>query len=419
MERKMMIKQNIKMKYTSLFAAIMLSGVSSLVVADSPKNMVQANVAPMVSDADAKLSFWDMPYLEKAYIDTTPSKRNDAILVGELGVGALDVNNGNKALIVKLAKEIAQGKHGAIDSLLISHKDKLVFESYFLRGRVDLPHMQASSTKSYLSLAIGRAIQLGYLTMDDLHKPLVSFLKDLDLTSLAKGAQNITLHKALSMQSGLQISRDQLTEYDKKPEIMKGQGQVQTYLEHAPISAKSQIFDYKGADPRLVMQVLDVVVPGSAKDFIKNELFNKLGITNYKWRKDASGLPMGPYGSQMTSRNMLKVGSLVMDNGKWNGEQLISEAFIKTATNRIVHPSADDVFFVGNNISKPGYGYYFWQADMKVGNKTYYSKSAQGGGGQYIIMIDELDLLIVFTAHERDDKTMNIASERVLPAFVN
>ncbi len=222
------------------------------------------------------------------------------------------------------------------------------------------------------------------------------------------------------MRSGMHISREQVKEFAKNPQKLKAQGQIQTYLEHSPpITEESQTFHYQGADPRLVMQVLDAMVPGTAKDFIKTELLNKMGITDYKWRDDISGLPMGPYGSKMTSRNMIKWGTLVMNNGKWNGEQLIPESFIKRATNRIVHPSTDDVFFVGDNISKPGYGYYFWQADMKVANKNYYSKSAQGGGGQYIIMIEELDLLVVFTAHERDDKTMQITSERVLPAFVN
>ncbi|TPH13421.1 serine hydrolase domain-containing protein [Litorilituus lipolyticus] len=416
----MINKQHVQKKCTRLIAIALLTGVNTFAVADSNKDSEKDIAAPMVSDADAKLSFWDMPYLENAYIDTSPSQRKDAIPVGKLGVGELDANNGNKEMIVKLAKEIANKQHGLIDSLLISHQGKLVFESYYGRGRVDLPHMQASSTKSYLSLAIGRAIQLGYLTMADLDKPLVGFLKDLDLSRAVEGADKITLHKAMSMRSGMHITRDQLKEFAKDPKQLKGQGQIQTYLEHSPIiTSASQTFHYQGADPRLVMQVLEVVVPGTAKDFIQKELLNKMGITNYKWRKDASGLPMGPYGSSMTPRNMIKWGTLVMNNGKWNGEQLISESFIKKATNRLVHPDAGDVFFVSDKVSNPGYGYYFWQADMKVGNKNYYSQSAQGGGGQYIIMIEELDLLMVFTAHERDDKTMQIASERVLPAFVN
>lgn len=416
-EIQIMMKRNIK----KIAVIALLSGISSNVFAATNDNTDKADsVAPMVSDADAKMSFWDMPYLKNAFIDTTPSNRNDDIAVGELGVGELDVNNGNKEMIVQLAKEIADSKHGLIDSLLISHKDKLVFESYYLRGRVDLPHMQASSTKSYLSMAIGRAIQLGYLTMADLDKPLVNFLKDLDLSQAADGAEIVTLNKAMSMQSGLRLTRELLTELDKSPKQLKGQGQIQTYLQHTPtITSESQSFHYQSVDPRLVMQVLESVVPGTAKEFIKNELLDKMGITNYKWRDDVSGLPMGPYGSSMTSRNMIKWGTLVMNKGKWNGEQLISESFIKTATNSIVHPADDEAFFVGNNVSKPGYGYYFWQADMKVGNNNFYTKSAQGGGGQYIIMIEKLDLIVVFTAHERDDKTMQITADRVLPAFVN
>lgn len=412
---------SIQKQFKQLATVTLLSAVSTMVSAASKENAQSAeSIVPMVSEAEANISFWDMPYLESAYIDTTPSKQKDAIPVGELGVGELDVYNGNKEMIINFAKEIGEGKHGKIDSLLISHKGKLVFESYYLRGRIDLPHMQASSTKSYLSLAIGRAIALGYLTMDDLDKPLVSFLKEVNLSKLVDGADKITLSKAMSMQSGLRISREALKEYDKSPDKVKGQGQVQTYLEHGPsITDDVQKFDYKRADPILVMQVLEAVVPGTAKDFIKNELLNKLGMTNYKWRDDVSGLPMGPYGSSMTSRNMVKFGTLVMNGGKWNGEQLISQAFIKKASNSIVYPNADEIFFVGDSISKPGYGYYFWQANMKVGDKNYYTKSAQGGGGQYIIMIEELDLLVVFTAHERDDKTMKIASERVLPAFVN
>jgi CubicO group peptidase (beta-lactamase class C family) len=396
------MKINIKLK--SLIAIVLLSGLSSFVVAnDKTKDNRTESPAPEVSAADKKISFWDMPYLKKAYIS-----------VSELGTG------GNKEMIVQLAKEIAESKHGLIDSLLISHKGKLVFESYYMRGRVNLPHMQASATKSYLSLAVGRAIQLGYLTMADLDKPLISFLKELDTTSFVEGAEMITLSKALTMRSGMIISREQIKEFKKNLEQLKGQGQIQTYLENSPpITSESQQFNYTNNDPKLVMQVLDAVVPGSAKDFIKKELLDKTGITIYEWQDDVSGLPMAPYNSYMTSRNMLKLGKLVKNNGKWKGEQLISETYLAKATNRIVHPKAEDVFFVSDNVTKPGYGYYWWQADMKVGNKNYYTKSAQGGGGQYIILIEELELIIVFTAHEREDKTMQITAERVLPAFIN
>jgi len=269
-------------------------------------------------------------------------------------------------------------------------------------------------------MAIGRAIELGHLTMADLDKPLVSFLKDLDTEKLVAGAETITLHKAMTMSSGMKMTREQQKELKKKPEQLKGQGQVQTFLEHSSvINEASQQFNYTNTDPMLVMQVLDAVVPGSAKAFIKQELLDKMGITLYEWEDDVSGLPYGPYASSMTSRNMLKWGTLFKNQGKWQGKQLVSKAFINKATSRIVHPDPKEIFFVGEHVTNPGYGYYFWQADMTAGDKSYASTSAQGGGGQYIILIDELDLIIVTTAHEREDRTMKMAAEAVLPAFIN
>ena len=170
-------------------------------------------------------------------------------------------------MILQLAQDIADDNYGNFDSFLIAHKGKLLLESYYRRGRINLPHSQASATKTYTSFALGRAIQLGYLTMDDLHKPLISFLKELDATKLVEGAEKITLHQALTMRSGIRISREEREEFNKTPAQLKGQQKVQTYLEHsAPITSASQTFLYQ-FDPMLVMQVIDAVVPGTAKDF--------------------------------------------------------------------------------------------------------------------------------------------------------
>ncbi|MEI6424132.1 MAG: hypothetical protein WCP55_18090, partial [Lentisphaerota bacterium] len=101
--------------------------------------------------------------------------------------------------------EIADGKHGEIDSLLISRQCRLLFESYYRRGRINYPHYQMSITKSYTAMAIGRAIQLVYLTMDDVDKPLVPFLKNLDPSKLVSGASAITLAEAMNMKSGVRM----------------------------------------------------------------------------------------------------------------------------------------------------------------------------------------------------------------------
>ena len=128
--------------------------------------------APRVSAEEVKMDFWDMAPLEKAFINIAPEKLTDNLKVGKLGI-----DGGNKTPILTLAKALVENKYGKYDSLLISHKDKLLFESYYKRGRIDLPHFQFSATKGHTSLVLARAIQLGYITMADLNKPLVSFFK--------------------------------------------------------------------------------------------------------------------------------------------------------------------------------------------------------------------------------------------------
>ncbi|MFT7261210.1 MAG: CubicO group peptidase (beta-lactamase class C family) [Glaciecola sp.] len=404
-----------KLTFKHLFTIMLLSGFCCLVTAQNKENSKEMeHSAPQATAAEIKAPFGDIVDLVKPFIDTTPADRKDNILVGELGK-----NIGNKEMIIKLAKEISNKKHPPYDSLLIAHKGKLVFESYYRRGRVDLP--QYNSTKAYLSMAIGRAIQLGYLTMVDLDLPVISFLKELDTTNFVKGAEKITLHNALTLQSGLRIDYEKEKNWNKQsPEQMKGQKHIQKYLEHSdPINTESQIFRYSHIGPRLMMQVLDAIVPGTARDFIRNEVLNKMGITNYSWDDDVSGLPQSMYGAKFTPRDMLKWGMLVRNNGKWEGEQLIAEAYITKATNRIV--SIEDEShesFASKNGTNTGYGYFWWQIDMIVGNTNYFCTSATGGGGPYIMVIEELDLIVVATGHGGKVKPYQLTAERILPAFI-
>lgn len=340
----------------------------------SPRSDIEADYVVVEFTADDDdLSFWDMPLLEKAVIDTAPPDRKDGLVVGELGLDA-----GNKDMIVKLANEIGEGQHANYDSLLIAHQGKLLFESYYLRGRVNATHPQASTTKAYTSLALGRAIQLGYLPMADLDKPLVSFLGALDRAKFVEGVEKITLHQALTMRGRLRISEQQQEQFEKNPIQLQGQGLVQTLFEQsAPVTPESRNFSYGNHNPTLVMQVINAVVPGGAAEFIKNELFQKMGITTYSWQADLSGLPTAGSRSSITSRAMVKLGPLAMNKGQWKGEQLISEAFIAKATSRIITIGDDDMYGGGKDVSNQGYGYFWWSSDLTRGNKRYINANAQ------------------------------------------
>ncbi len=367
-------------------------------------------LAPEVTDLNAEdVSYAKeklIAYLDTPYISTAPTKLDDGIPVGRLGV-----DGGDRARILAFVQEIVKGpedtKHST-DSLLVSYKGKLILESYFRRGRVNYPHYQMSITKSYTALAVGRAIQLGHLTMADLKKPVVNFLKDVDRTKLAAGADRITLDQAMHMGSGIRLDKAKVKELRSKPALLKGQGQIQAYMQHsAPIPRDGVKFKYQASDPAMAMQVVHAVVPGSAKDFIRTELLGKMGITTYGWQEDTSGLPKSAAGCSLRSRDMLKMGMLVQAGGKWNGKQLIPKAFIERATSPIV-------LSYGTSY----YGYFWWVNDIKIGEKTYRCKAGRGAGGQFILIFPQLDLVAVITAHNKGMGTMlKDAPARIIPAF--
>jgi len=383
-----------------------------LLVLTTPLVAQESNgLAPEVTDLNAAdVSYQlehQLPYLDKPYISDRPEGRNDGIPVGELGA-----DGGNRELVLKFANELAKRsddpKTGETDSLLISYKGKLIFESYFRRGRINYPHYQMSITKSYTAMALGRAIQLGYLMMDDLDKPVVSFLKELKPSVLVQGADSITLHQTMHMTSGIRLDKEQAELLRRNPERLRGQGQIQAYLENSdPIPPAPREFKYQASDPAITMQVVEAIVPGSAEDFIRDELWGRMGVRGYHWQADLSGLPKSAAGSSFRSRDMLKMGLLVLNEGKWQGEQLVPAEFVQRATSPI-----------RKTYGKTSYGYFWWTEDYEIAGKTYHCKQGRGAGGQFIFMFPELELIAVVTAHNKGMGNMlRTLPQRLIPAF--
>ena len=368
-------------------------------------------LAPEITDLNAKdISFElekKLAYLKSPFINSSPRDKGDGLLVGSLENG-----NNNKNSILLYAQELAKTsntiKNGQTDSLLIAHKGKLIFESYFRRGRANFPHYQMSITKSYTTMALGRAMQLGYLNMEDLNKPVISFLKRLDPSKLVKGASSITLHEAMQMRSGIRLPEKRISQLIKKPERLIGQGQIQAYLQFSSaIPSFPRDYKYQASDPSITMQVLEAIVPGTAKDFIRDKLLKPMQITNYHWQDDISELPKSAAGSSFLSRDMVKMGLLVLKNGKWDGKQHIPSSFIKQATSPLVQANNE------NN-----YGYFWWSQNREIEGTKYPVIQGRGAGGQFIFIFPSIELVVVGTAHNKGMGTMlKELPERLVPAF--
>ncbi len=253
--------------HPTLYSLLTLTLVSAgfPLQAQQPSN----GLAPEVPGLNLKDKLYQLeaqlPDLEKPYISAAPDDKKDGLVVGRLGV-----DGGDRAMIEAFANELAatakDEKAGNVDSMLIGYRGKLLFESYYRRGRANFPHYQMSITKSYTALAVGRAIQLGMLKMEDLDKPAISFLKALDTTKIVAGADTITLAQAMQMGSGIRLAKEKEKELMKNPAQLKGLGELQAYLQHSdPIPPMPREFKYQEPDTAIAMQVVNAVLPAARK----------------------------------------------------------------------------------------------------------------------------------------------------------
>ena len=143
------------------------------------------------------------------------------------------------------------------------------------------------------------------------------------------------------------------------------------------------------------MQVLETVVPGTAEQFIREQLLKPMQITNYHWQEDLSGFPKSAAGSSFLSRDMMKMGLLTLNGGKWDGKQHLPKEFVKTATSPLVRTRPTN-----------HYGYFWWSQNHEINGVQYPSAQGRGAGGQFIFVFPTIDLVVTATAHNQGMGTM-------------
>ncbi len=146
--------------------------------------------------------------------------------------------------------------------------------------------------------------------------------------------------------------------------------------------------------------------------FAEKHLFAPLGIDNLSWGH-TSNKEVIPSGKRlyMTTRDMAKIGQLMLNQGKWNEQQLVTKEWIEESTS------------AHTKITGLDYGYLWWNIPLNTNEKVFISKTATGNGGQYIMIIPELDVVAIFTgsaynSHE-DKLPFAIMTDIFLPTLTS
>lgn len=272
---------------------------------------------------------------------------------------------------------------GRVKCLIVSCQDTFYKAEFFLPAADTIPHDVMSVTKSVTSLLIGIAIDKGFIP--SVEEPIDGYIRPLvnDLDS-AKG--QITIKQLLTMSCGLEWSEipgpSEFMQWYTSPDKL-------LYILNKPfVSVPGETFNYSDGAAHLTSVVLTQVTGMTAYEFAKQYLFTPLEIGERVWTRDNRGFNYGGVRLYILPEDMLKIGKLVLNKGRWGNEQIVSEEWIEASSKFQI--STQNVIPYGSS-----YGYYYWRATANGYNFFY----ANGHGGQFIVIVPDYSLIVVATTN--------------------
>jgi len=287
-------------------------------------------------------------------------------------IGSPETYNIDKVKLDAFFERISEWEN--LQSILVIKDDKLILEKYYKNTDKYSAFNTYSITKSFTSALIGIAIKQK-LIASETDKMITYFPDYLDrINDPRKG--DLTLKHLLTMTGGL------------KPEEWWNPSIDYALLE-APIdTTPGSKFLYYNALPHLLSAIISKSTNLSIKEYAEQYLFKPLEIKCAYWKKDGEYYS-GRSNTYFTPRDLARLGSLYLNKGKINGEQIIDSLWVEKSF--INYSDSDENFFLTDqSLKQTGYGYLWWIFDAN--NIVYYS--AYGAGDQFLL-INPLDNTIV------------------------
>jgi len=334
-----------------------------------------------------------------------PDETDDGWKTGRLldsGFDSLKIN----ALFNQLISEDHK-----LHSILMVRNSKLLLEEYFGGYKTDRVHDLRSVTKSIIAILMGIAIDKGFITSID--DPVSNYLKfPEDSKEVDARKQLITLRHLLTMSSGLDCDDWNKKSKGQEDKVYKKKDWIDYTLKLPVINQPGEVSTYCTMGVTLAAKAIENSTNMSLDVFASQYLFGPLGILTAHWGHTTTGRDIITAGKRlyMFPRDMAKIGQLLLNDGRWNGKEIVSPLWVsELKTNQ-------------TKLAGMEYGYLWWNIPLKHKNQLLNSITATGNGGQYIIAVEEFDLVVVFTGgaynSQQDKLPFAIMNNVIIPSIV-
>jgi len=363
------------------------------------------------------------------YFYHIPENIDDGLLSG-----SLDEVNINGVLLEEVVNKIRCGRYKEIHSILIVKDNKLVFEEYFKGHKFQwdapkhhgelvnwsrsMPHHVHSVTKSITSTCIGIAIDKGFIK--SVHESIFDYLPEHQHLN-TDGKDKITIEHLLTMTSGLEWDEwgaELSSSANDIIEIWFQDDDPISYVLKRPLVHEPGIhFTYSGGNMIVLGEIIRYATKMNIAEFSGKYLFEPLGIDSFDWwHRFKNGVFETGGGLNMTPRDMAKIGVTFLNNGVWNGKQIISKQWVEKSA--ISFHCNKGINIPDTDQENHGYAYSWWTKTFSNSGISINMFNAGGWGGQKIIVFPEENTVVVFTGGNYTSKTIifKILEKYIIPA---
>lgn len=311
--------------------------------------------------------------------------------------------------LTHLLQLIRTTKYPDFRGLIILKNNHLVMEEYFNTFWRESILDIRSAGKAIIALLLGIAIDQGLVINEEQY--LTDFFPDLKNSMEDTFHQEIRIKDLLTMSSGLNANDNDLNSPGSFGNWILQQNWVEYALSLPMLFTPGERYVYNDVCPMLIGAIIEKTAGMNLAAFAKENLFDPLGIREYYWYTAPNGhtVPMGNL--YLSTLDFAKIGQLVLNEGKWNGNTIVSSQWIqkmtvKSLTIRQLDPFADY------------YGYFWFIREVQIGNKNYTCIYASGNGGNLLFVVPEANMVVALTSSAYGQGYGHTRSHYILDALL-
>ena len=339
-------------------------------------------------------------------VDTTREPDLPQITAAEWPTGGWQTSTpesqGMDSRVLEAMLETVQNQNYNIDSITVIRNGYLVLDAAVYPYTQDTKHIIHSCTKSIVSILIGIALDQGFI--EGIQTPILEFFPDRTASNLDSDKKALTLENLLTMTSGFKCRDSYLYRWSGLNDMRRSDDWVQFMLDLPMEETPGKKFEYCNGASFLLSAIITETTGLSSNEFAEINLFAPLGITDLSWPTNPQGINIGWGELRMLPTDMAKIGYLYLGGGVWDGEQIVPTAWVEDSTRKHISATLED-----------SYGYQWWVDDSGI-------YLALGYAGQFIFVVPEKELVVVFTSDLSDSDfyiPQNLLNDYIIPAAVS